>query len=151
MVNNIDDIKSSHVDSKVNDKFLAWLEKTYGEDGIGSVKTTRGKRHDYLAMVLEFNKEGKLVLDMWDYVKGMVNDWESVTESLPISSSPWTEKLFKVDKTSPLLAKKSREIFHTFVMKGMFLCKRARQDIQTGIVSLSSRTSSPNKSDWNRL
>eukprot|EP00978_Attheya_sp_CCMP212_P031051 scaffold116052_cov63-Attheya_sp.AAC.1 len=36
-------------------------------------------------------------------------------------------------------------------MKGMFLCKRARQDIQTGIVSLSCRTSSPNKSDWNKL
>jgi hypothetical protein len=137
----VDDIKSSHVNVKVNDTFLVWLEKTYGEDGIGSVKTTRGKRHDYLAMVLDFNQEGKLVLDMCDYVKNMVKDWEAVAESLPMSTSPWTEKLFKVDETSPLLAKKSREIFHTFVMKGMFVCKRARQDIQTGIISLSSRTS----------
>eukprot|EP00978_Attheya_sp_CCMP212_P001665 scaffold3444_cov50-Attheya_sp.AAC.1 len=148
----VDDIKSNHVNFKVNDTFLVWLEKTYGEDGIGSVKTTRGKRHDYLAMVLDFNKEGKLVLDMCDYVKGMVKqDWEAVAESLPMSSSLWTEKLFKVDEMSPLLAKKSREIFYTFVMKGMFVCKRARQDIQTGIVVLSSRTSSPNKSDWNKL
>eukprot|EP00978_Attheya_sp_CCMP212_P020733 scaffold59680_cov31-Attheya_sp.AAC.1 len=53
----VDGIKSSHVNSKVNDKFLVWLEKTYGEDGIGSVKTTRGKRHDYLAMVLDFNQK----------------------------------------------------------------------------------------------
>jgi hypothetical protein len=68
-----------------------------------------------------------------------------------MSSSPWTEKLFKVEETSPLLAKKGREIFHTFAMKGMFVCKRARQDIQTRIISLSSRTSNPNKSDWNKL
>eukprot|EP00978_Attheya_sp_CCMP212_P024375 scaffold76452_cov30-Attheya_sp.AAC.1 len=110
----IDGIKSSHVNSKVNNKFLVWLEKTYGEGGIGSVKTTRGKRHDYLAMVLDFSQKGKLVLDMCDYVKNMVNDWEAVTESLPMSTSPWTEKLFKVDKTSPLLAKKSRENFPHF-------------------------------------
>eukprot|EP00978_Attheya_sp_CCMP212_P035200 scaffold151672_cov35-Attheya_sp.AAC.2 len=106
----IDNIKSSHVDSKVNTKFLAWLETNYGEDGIGLVKTTRGKKNDYLAMVLDFSKEGKLVLDMSDYVKGMANDWEAVAESLTMSSSPWTEKMFKVDKTSPLLlATKRRE------------------------------------------
>eukprot|EP00978_Attheya_sp_CCMP212_P028783 scaffold100331_cov51-Attheya_sp.AAC.5 len=77
----VDNIKSSHVDSKVNDKFLAcWLETNYGEDGIGSVKTTRGKKHSYLVMVLDFSKEGKLVLDMCDYVKGMVKDWGAVAE-----------------------------------------------------------------------
>eukprot|EP00978_Attheya_sp_CCMP212_P019401 scaffold54368_cov48-Attheya_sp.AAC.1 len=43
-------------------------------------------------MVLDFSKEGKLVLDMCDYVKGMVKDWEAVAESLAMSSSLWTEK-----------------------------------------------------------
>jgi hypothetical protein len=38
----VDVIKATHVDSKVNDRFLVWLEKTYGEDGIGSIKVTRG-------------------------------------------------------------------------------------------------------------
>eukprot|EP00978_Attheya_sp_CCMP212_P005488 scaffold12295_cov58-Attheya_sp.AAC.1 len=126
----IDDIKLSHVDSKVNDKFLAWLETNYGEDGIGSVKTTRGKKDDYLAMVLDFSKKGKLVLDMCDYVKGMVK--EAVAESLAMSSSPWTEKRFKLDETSPLLATKHREMFHTFVMKGI-------------------RTIKPNEGNWNKL
>jgi hypothetical protein len=70
----VDDIKWSHVNFKVNDTFLVWLEKTCGEDGIGSVKTTKGKRHDYLVMVLDFNKEGKLVLDMCNYVNSMVKD-----------------------------------------------------------------------------
>ena len=68
----VDDIKSSHVEPEVNDKFLLWLNKTYGEDGIGNVKATRGKRHDYLAMILDFSSAGVLKLDMVDYIKGII-------------------------------------------------------------------------------
>ena len=50
----VDDLISSHIDSKVNDRFLEWLEKTYASDDIGHVKAVRGKRHDYLAMILNF-------------------------------------------------------------------------------------------------
>jgi hypothetical protein len=48
----VDDLMSSHVDSKVNDKFEVWLNKMYGAHG--KVKTTRGKIHDYLGMVFDF-------------------------------------------------------------------------------------------------
>ena len=43
----VDDVKSSHIDSKVNDKFLKWLQVKYGSDNIGKVKVTTGKVHDY--------------------------------------------------------------------------------------------------------
>jgi hypothetical protein len=33
------------------DDFHQWLHKTFGQDGIGEVKSTRGKRHDYLAII----------------------------------------------------------------------------------------------------
>eukprot|EP00978_Attheya_sp_CCMP212_P045636 scaffold354176_cov26-Attheya_sp.AAC.1 len=99
-------------------------------------------------MILDFSIEGVLRLDMCDYVKNMIKDFP---EKLGVSQSPWTEKLMKVDETSKLLPDKRREIFHTFVMKGMFLCKRARQDIQQGIVFLSGRTSKPNEGDWSKL
>ena len=47
---------------------------------------------------------------------------------------------------------KKKEINHTFVMKGMFLCKRGRQDIQPGIAFLVTRTSTePNEGDWVKL
>ena len=36
----VDNIKSSHINPKVNDEFLEWLIKQYGEDGIGKVKAT---------------------------------------------------------------------------------------------------------------
>jgi hypothetical protein len=51
----VDDLKSSHIDSKVNDQFLQWLEKTYASDDIRHVKAICGNRHDYLTMILDFS------------------------------------------------------------------------------------------------
>jgi hypothetical protein len=54
----VDDLKSSHVDPKVNDVFLEWLKKIYANDNIGEVKVVRGKKHDYLAMTLDYSNPG---------------------------------------------------------------------------------------------
>ena len=42
-------------------------------------------------------------------------------------------------------------MFHTFAMKAMFLCKRARPDIDPATGFLSSRVKEPNEGDWNKL
>jgi hypothetical protein len=44
----VDDLKSSHKDSKVNDQFDKWLQENYGEQG--EVAIHRGKKHNYLGM-----------------------------------------------------------------------------------------------------
>jgi hypothetical protein len=56
----VDDVKSSHVDSEVNDGFEEWCEKMYGNDGIGHVNVVGGKTHDYLAMILDFGTPGAM-------------------------------------------------------------------------------------------
>ncbi len=56
----VDDLQLSHVDPKVNDNFHVWCEKMYGSDTVGHVKVTRGKKHDYLAMILDSNTTGVL-------------------------------------------------------------------------------------------
>jgi hypothetical protein len=38
----VDDLKSSHVDSRVNNEFYHLLQAMYVSDGIGQVKVTRG-------------------------------------------------------------------------------------------------------------
>jgi hypothetical protein len=43
------------------------------------------------------------------------------------------------------------EIFHSFVMKCMFLSKRGRPDIQIGVPFLSTRVKQPTKCNWNKL
>ena len=144
----VDDIKSSHLETKVNDHFKEWLEMKYGEDGIGKVKVTRGAKHDYLAMNLDFSERGKVKINMIDYATGMCNDFP---EKLGHVSTPWTDNLFKDDDKLPPLTENKKKTFHTFTMKGMFLCKRARQDLQPGIAFFSTRTSKPNIGDWKKL
>jgi hypothetical protein len=145
----VDDVKSSHVDPRVNDEFLEWLKMMYAGDGIGEVKATRGHRHDYLAMVLDYSRPGVLQIDMTDYVKGMIEDFPAKLEGE--GSVPWTGNMFSVDAKSKLLDVERAKIFHTFVMKGMFLCKRGRQDIQPGIAFLATRTTEPTEKDWAKL
>jgi Reverse transcriptase (RNA-dependent DNA polymerase) len=99
----VDDLKSSHADPKVNDEFLKWLEKTYGDKDLAPVKATCGKVHDYLAMKLDFTKKGCLKIDMIDYVNNMVKDFP---EEVTSSNYPWNENLFKVDDKNPKLRKK---------------------------------------------
>ena len=145
----VDDLKASHQDSTVKDKFEKWLDKTYASNEIEKLKVVRGKRHDYLTMVLDFSIPGVLQVDMTDYVKGMIADFPE--ELSGKTKAPWNENLFKVDPTSKLPNDKQAKLFHTFVMKGMFLCKRGHQDIQPAIAFMATRVTEPNEGDWKKL
>ena len=142
-------MKSSHIDSIVNDEFLKWLETTYASDEIGQVKAVRGNRHDYLAMILDFSIPGILQIDMTPYVKSMIEEFPE--ELSGKTKGPWNENLFKVDTTSKKLEAERAKIFHTFVMKGMFLCKRGRQDVQPAVAFMATRVTEPNEGDWKKL
>jgi hypothetical protein len=45
----VEDLKLSHVDTKVVDDTITWLKSIYGED----VRVSRGKKQDYLGMDLD--------------------------------------------------------------------------------------------------
>jgi hypothetical protein len=145
----VDDLKSSHVDPKVNDDFEACCEKMYGSDQIGHVKVVRGKTHDYLAMILDFSIPGAMKVDMKYYIDGMIEEFPYPVKS--ITTTPWTEKLMKVDTDSKNLDTEKKAIFHTFTMKAIFLCKRARPDISPGIGFFAGRVKEPNEGDWKKL
>ena len=146
----VDDVKSSHKDSKVNDQFLEWLEMKYASDGIGKVKATRGSRHDYLGMHLDYSIKGAVQVDMADYVKNMVEDFPEKLNA-ENATYPWNESLFKVDPNSPALSKSMASDFYTFVYKALFVSKRARQDILPGVSFLTTRVRAPTQQDWFKL
>ena len=100
-------------------------------------------------MILDFSIPGAMKLDMRYYIKQMIEDFPY--EIKTIKTNPWTEKLFKVDNESKHLDDERRTSFHTFVMKAMFLCKRARPDVNPVIGFLSSRVREPNEGDWKKL
>ena len=110
----MDHVKSSHINPKVNDDFYKWCVKMYGE--IGEVKNMRGKKQDHFAMILDYSKKGKLMVDMKYYIKAMIDDFPLDLNELR-TTSVWNDKLFKVNEKEKILNEKERKTFHTFVMK----------------------------------
>jgi hypothetical protein len=71
----VDNLKSSHINPKVNNNFLAWLKNKYANNKIREIKAVCGKKHNYLAMTLDFTTPGVLKIDMILYVKKMLEDY----------------------------------------------------------------------------
>ena len=144
----VDDLMSSHTDTKVNDLFLIWLNKRYGKHG--AVKANRGKIHDYLGMTFDWSKPGKVVIGMTDYVASMVDDFSVPFKPADTAPTPAADNLFVPGTSNKLDPVRAKE-FHTFVAKGLFVCKRARPDIHTAIAALTTRVNEPNEDDWKKL
>jgi len=142
----VDDLKSSHVNPKVNDTFAKWLNQMYGRHG--EVKVTRGKVHDYLGMTFDYSLKGKVKIHMKDYVKDMIESFPHKITGTASRSAP--DDLFSVGGGEKLDKQRAEE-FHTTVAKGLFICKRARPDIQPPISVLCTRVKEPNESDWKKL
>ena len=88
------------------------------------------------------------MVDMRDHVKDMID--ENLTE-IKCNAVPQNGQLLKVDEDIPLLSPDEAGLFHLFVMKGMFLAKRACPDKEPGIGFLRSRFKSPAQQDKLKL
>ena len=150
IVFHVDDFKSSHIDKKANDEFEKWLQRKYG--GYKAVTAHRGKKFDYLGMVLDYSEKGKVRIDMTSYVKNMLECFPVKFSKMDKAQTPANENLFNQgQKQRKKLNKQQAEIFHTTVAKGLFLAKRARPDIQTTIAYLCTRVKEPDEGDWEKL
>ena len=69
----VENLKSSHIDPKVNDEFLQWIKHTFGQ--LGEVKITQCPLHDYLGMTLDYSVPGQLSIDISHYVRKMVKEF----------------------------------------------------------------------------
>jgi len=87
---------------------------------------------------------------MKDHIESMLNDFPIQFTSEDSAPTPAPTDLH-VTGTSPKLPPKEAEIFHTFVAKALFLCKRARPDIQLAVATLCTRVKDPNQDDWRKL
>lgn len=98
------------------------MEEKYGNNQINKVKAVIGKKHDYLAVELDYSNTHQVIVHMTKYVKHMGEDFPDAIPTKKIIC-PWSEKIFKVDESSKKLLKEKAEQFHTFVAKRLFLCK----------------------------
>ena len=146
----VDDLKVSHKDRRVVDQFEQWVDFMYGDPKIGKIKVVRGKVHEYLAKTLDYTIKGEVKGEMKQYVQNMLDTFPIKFKDGDAVNTPAADNLFKVDGSKPL-EKNQAELFHTTVAKALFLCKRARPDVQPTVAFLCTRVRQPNCGDWKKL
>ena len=147
----VDDLKISHEMKEVVDDLIEWIKTKYEDKEIGEIKPSRGKRHDYLGMILDYSNKGEVIIDMKNYVENIIKSFPDQEAIKKNATTPAAEHLFKVNKNCKKLDEKRAQIFHNIVAKGLFVCKRARADIMTTIAFLCTRVREPDEDDWKKL
>jgi hypothetical protein len=143
----VDDLKISHVDPKVVSSVLEQLEEEFGKEA--PLTITRGKIHDYLGMTLDFSTIGKIMVTMIDYIISMLKDLPADMDGEAATGA--ANHLFEVNENATKLDEKTALMFHNLVAKMLFLCKRARPDIQTPVSFLCKRVKGPDTDDYKKL
>ena len=70
----VEDLKSSHINKEVVYKMIEWMKGLYVQEMI----VYRGKKHDYLRILLELSVRGQVAVTMVDYIKRVISDFEEV-------------------------------------------------------------------------
>ena len=166
IVFHVDDCKLSHVDSKVLDDTIEWLRRDYEsifEDGSGMMKVSRGRKHTYLGMDLDYTTRGQCKVTMFGYVDEILEAWKKVYQSTDedsfmtvgnkrkTKSSAAPENLFVVNEDCKKLDSVKATAFHNIVAKALYITKRARPDISVAIAFLTTRVRQPDQDDWSKL
>ena len=140
----VDDNIATHDSATV----LEQVAKTVEEE-VGKITVTTGNEHNFLGMNIKFNTNGTVTIDMQEYVKETLTDFpDKLRKSV---TSPARPDLFYVDNTSPMLTQERSDIFHSIVMKLMWISQRCRLDIATAIAFLCTRVSKSTQQDWFKL
>jgi hypothetical protein len=143
----VDDLKISHIDPDVNTDIIEMIDNEFGKEA--PLTITRGRIHDYLGMTLDFSEQGKVKVKMLDYVEKMLKDLPD--EMAGEAPTPAANHLFAVDDNQTKVSEIKAQFFHTYVAKALFLCKRARPDLQTAVAFLCTRVKSCNEDDYKKL
>lgn len=140
----VDDNVCTHVDESV----LRRIADTV-EEKVGKITRTTGNKHTFLGMDITFEDNGTVTINMKDYVTEVLQAFpEKLKESV---TSPARPDLHTIDDTSPLLANDRTELFHSLVIKLMWISQKCRLDISTAIAFLCTRVSAPTEQDWRKL
>ena len=99
--------------------------------------------------MLDFSLPGKVQIRMEEYIRNMLA--ELPEDMAGLATTPAAEHLFKINDTPTHLTDEDAMFFHHNVAKLLFLCKRARPDLQTAVAFLSTRVKQPDHDDYKKL
>ena len=151
----VDDCKLSHVDPKCNDKMIGWLREEYEnifEDGSGAMQVSRGKKHSYLGMDLDFSTPGQVEVTMFDFIDEILEAFDKAYPKCKgTKSTAAPSNLFTVDEDCKKISPQSAVTFHNLVAKTLYSTKRARPDTCTSLAFLTTRVREPDTDDQKKL
>jgi hypothetical protein len=143
------------VDPKVNDAFIEALRDEYEsifEDGSGKMTVTRGKKHTYLGMQLDYSVPGQVSVSMFGYIQEILDLFDKeAPKCTGTKTSAAPVDLFRVQPECIKLSPAKQEMFHSIVAKTLFATKRARPDTGTSISFLTTRVREPDTDDWSKM
>ena len=143
----VDDLKISHLNPDVVSDIINKLNARYGKEA--PLTVTRGKVHEYLGMTIDFSVTGKVIIQMDDYVEGILA--EAREDMAGEATTPAAEHLFNINNNPDPLGEELSQYFHTMTAKLLFLSKRARPDLQEAIAFLTTRVKGPDTDDYKKL
>ena len=142
----VDDTKISHEDSSVVDMVIRELEEEFGK-----MTVTRGHKHTFVGVDIEFNNNGTVSLSMDEYVNECIKLYEDSIKRT--AATPAKGDLFDDDigKDGDKLDQSGADKFHHTTAKLLYLAKRVRIDIDLAISFLCTRVAEPTVGDENKL
>ena len=140
----VDDLKISHVSEEVVESVISMIEARYGK-----MSVTRGKKHTYLGMDIEFTGNGEVTILMKGYLEEAITAFPE--DCSTIKSTPGAPHLFKTNDKTEKLPEERRELLHSITAKLLYVSKRARPDIQVPISFLTTRVNTADLDDWKKL
>ena len=144
----VDDLKISHVSADTVTDVIKTIDDEFGKEA--PITVHRGKVQDYLGMTLDFNTKGKAKIKMIDYLENMLEDLPA--DMRGVATTPAANHLFDVNTKNPIyLDEEKSGLFHHVVANTLFLCKRARPDVQTAVAFLCTRVRAPDQDDYKKL
>jgi hypothetical protein len=143
----VDDLKISHADSKVVSAVIKQIDNEFGKEA--PVTVHRGKVHNYLGMTIDYSLPDKVQISMVDYIDCMLAEIPEDMAGESVTLAP--NHLFQVNHNCEKLTEDESVLFHHNFAKLLFLCKRARPDVQPATAFLCTRVKSPNTDDYKKL
>jgi Reverse transcriptase (RNA-dependent DNA polymerase) len=144
----VDDLKISHQDPKVVDKVIELIAGEFGKEA--PLTVNRGTSHEYLGINLCFDIPGKVCINMSKYIKAMMAELSGDMDGQ--ACTPASLHLFEGNNVNPeYLSEEIATMFHHNVAKLLFLCKRARPDIQTAMAFLCTRVKKTDTDYYKKL
>ena len=140
----VDDTKISHKDPNTVTKVIEKIEEKFGK-----MQVSRGKKHNFLGIDIEFPGDKTVKISMVPYLKEAIEEFGETVEGTVGSSG--AKNLFEVNERSPPLTEDKKKVFHSIVAKLAYVAHRSRSDLLPTISFLCTRVSKSTEQDWTKL